>query len=64
MPQTEKPTEARHTVQATPSSDTSKPGVVLSVEIEEGQKVEWAWTHYPDGSRAVTGYSVVEEAAG
>jgi len=59
-------TEEKRIVHASSSSSSasSNPGAVLSVELEEGQKVEWTWPHYPDGSKAVTGYSVVEEAAG
>ena len=57
-------TKEKRIVQAPPSSGSARPGAVLDVELEEGEKVEWTWTHYPDGSKAVTGYSVAEGAAG
>ena len=36
-----------------------RPPMLLSVEVENGETVEWIWTHFADGRSAVTGYRVV-----
>lgn len=33
---------------------------VISVALDEDEEVRWCWTHFPDGSSAVTGYDIVE----
>jgi hypothetical protein len=33
---------------------------VLSVALAPDEEVEWQWTHYPDGSSAVTGYIITK----
>jgi hypothetical protein len=45
-----------------PSSEHSLcPPVLLSVDVEEGEAVEWIWTHFADGNSAVTGYRIVPQ---
>ena len=36
-----------------------RPPALLSVEVDEGDDIEWIWTHYADGRSAVTGYRIV-----
>ena len=36
-----------------------RPPALLSVEVNEGDEVEWIWTHYADGRSVVTGYRIV-----
>lgn len=31
---------------------------VVSVQIADGEEVDWTWTTFPDGAQAVTGYTV------
>jgi len=33
---------------------------VISVVLNEGEEVKWCWTHFSDGSSAVTGYEIVK----
>jgi hypothetical protein len=40
---------------------SNHPGV-LSVELEEDEDVQWHWTHYPDGTSVVTGYTIIRKA--
>ena len=37
-------------------------GSLLSVTLEEDEDVLWHWTHYQDGRRAVTGYTIVPKS--
>lgn len=37
------------------------PSSVISVEIDENESVEWIWSIYPDGTRIVTGYNIVQK---
>ncbi|MGE0132334.1 MAG: hypothetical protein AB7U82_29985 [Blastocatellales bacterium] len=36
-------------------------GQIISVELNEDEDVSWQWTHYPDGTSAVTGYEIVKK---
>lgn len=36
-----------------------RPPALLSVEVSEGEEVEWIWTHDADGHSMVSGYRVV-----
>ena len=40
-------------------SDSS--GQVISVELNDDEEVIWRWTHYPDGTSAVTGYEIIKK---
>ncbi|MEM8546044.1 MAG: hypothetical protein AAGF66_18865 [Cyanobacteria bacterium P01_H01_bin.119] len=33
---------------------------VLSVELAAGEDVEWVWSSLPDGTRYVSGYTVLQ----
>ena len=39
-------------------------GQVISVELAEDEEVVWQWTHYPDGTSAVTGYKITKKIEG
>ncbi len=40
-----------------PSCDNYlRPPALLSVELDEGEEVEWIWTHDADGRSMLTGY--------
>ncbi|MEM9541614.1 MAG: hypothetical protein AAGA60_19230 [Cyanobacteria bacterium P01_E01_bin.42] len=34
---------------------------VLSVELGENENVEWVWTSLPDGTRYVSGYTIIQQ---
>jgi hypothetical protein len=34
-------------------------GEVISVFLSQDEDVEWTWTVYPDGTRKVTGYTII-----
>ena len=36
------------------------PSIVISVELNENEEVEWIWTTYDNGQRVVTGYNIIE----
>jgi hypothetical protein len=36
-------------------------GQVISVELNDDEEVVWRWTHYPDGTSAVTGYEIIKK---
>jgi len=47
---------------APPTNDNCLcPPMLLSVEVVEGESVEWIWTHFADGHSAVTGYRIVPQ---
>jgi hypothetical protein len=47
-------------VVAPPADDNRlRPPMLLSVEVEDEETIEWIWTHFADGRSAVTGYRVV-----
>jgi hypothetical protein len=41
---------------------TNLNGSFLSVEVDDGEEVQWHYTYYPDGSRIVSGYTIVEKS--
>ncbi|MGR5150042.1 hypothetical protein ACQKP8_26285 [Photobacterium alginatilyticum] len=43
------------------NSDANVPGSILSVELDEGEEVEWLWTHLENGKSAVTGYTIIKK---
>ena len=47
-------------VYAPAASGTDPSSSVISVVLNEGEEVKWCWTHFPDGSSAVTGYEIVK----
>lgn len=50
------------TVYAPQPKDNAEPPTVISVELDEGEEVEWIWTHTSDGESFVTGYTVIKNA--
>ena len=34
---------------------------IISVELDEHEAVEWQWTSLPNGSRYVSGYTILEQ---
>jgi len=49
-------------VVAPPADDNClRPPMLLSVEVEESESVEWIWTHFTDGHSAVSGYRIVPQ---
>jgi hypothetical protein len=61
MDQDKQPQSKKRTVCAPQSEASSKPPAVLSVELDEDEKVEWAWTHTSDGTSVVTGYTITKK---
>jgi hypothetical protein len=47
-------------VYAPAASGADASASVISVVLNEGEEVKWCWTHFPDGSSAVTGYEIVK----
>ena len=45
-------------VQVPTSDQYLRPLALLSVAGEEGEEVEWIWTHFTDGRSVVTGYRI------
>lgn len=41
------------------TADTS--AQVINVELADDEDVRWRWTHYPDGTSAVTGYEIIRK---
>jgi hypothetical protein len=35
---------------------------VINVELAGDEDVRWQWTHYPDGTSAVTGYEIIKKS--
>lgn len=46
------------TIIAPPPSDPEIPPSIYSVQINEGEAVEWQWLELPNGHRVVTNYSI------
>jgi hypothetical protein len=42
-----------------PPSAPLPPNCVVSVLLQPGESVEWTWTHDANGSRYVTGYTII-----
>ena len=52
--------QAASHVMSAPSADWHvRPPALLSVRVDEGEAVEWQWTHFVDGRSVVTGYRIV-----
>jgi len=45
-------------VHAPNPSATLRAGQVTGVLLAHDETVTWIWSHYPDGTRAVTGYRI------
>ena len=43
-----------------PNNDPISSGGILEAWILPHQEIEWTWTEYPDGTRKVTGYTIIE----
>jgi hypothetical protein len=41
---------------------TNVNGSLLSVELEDGEEIQWHYTYYPNGSCTVSGYTIVKKA--
>jgi hypothetical protein len=48
----------RRIIPAPPPVPPGTPAPVLDVVLDEDEEVVWHWTHGPDGTRVVTGYSI------
>jgi hypothetical protein len=54
----------KRVVTAPQSGSADKSAQVISVEIDDGEDVRWQWTHYSDGTSAVTGYEIIKKSEG
>jgi hypothetical protein len=54
--------EKKHVVVAPQVGSVDKSAQVISVELSEDEDVRWKWTHYPDGTSAVTGYEIIKKS--
>jgi hypothetical protein len=52
------PADRQH-VSAPGLDNVLRPPALVSVELDEGEEVEWIWTHYADGRSVVSGYRIV-----
>lgn len=43
------------------SHSSLPPNRVISVELEDGEDVEWMWMALPDGTKYVSGYTIVKK---
>lgn len=43
------------------SPSSLPPNRVISVELENGEDVEWVWASLPDGTKYVSGYTIVKK---
>jgi hypothetical protein len=48
-------------VVAPPASGTVRSAQIISVELTDDEDLRWQWTHYPDGTSAVTGYEIIKK---
>ena len=48
-------------VQAPATDYYLRPPALVSVVVEEGEDVEWIWTHFADGRSVATGYRIVNK---
>lgn len=46
------------------NNNVVRPPTLLSVMVEDGEVIEWIWTHFADGSSAVTGYRILPQFPG
>jgi len=54
--------EKTRVVVAPQVGSSDKSAQVISLELKEDEDVLWKWTHYPDGTSAVTGYEVIKKS--
>jgi hypothetical protein len=54
--------EKKRVVVAPQVGSVDKSAQVISVELSEDEDVRWKWTHYPDGTSAVTGYEIIKKS--
>ena len=57
-------TEGKRFVPAPSPSTSVRPGQVNGVYLGPDEEVTWEWTHYPDGTSAVTGYTIAKTRGG
>jgi hypothetical protein len=50
-----------YTIFVPENSDISVPGALSNVVVSTDEKVEWIWTHIPNGKSAVTGYRILKK---
>jgi len=51
----------KRVVAAPQAGSEEKSAQVISVELADDEEVRWQWTHYPDGTSAVTGYEIIKK---
>ena len=56
-----KTTEKKRIVQPPNAGGAELTSSVISVELNEGEEVNWLWTHFPNGQSVVTGYEIVKK---
>ncbi|MGH9842440.1 MAG: hypothetical protein ACREEM_27170 [Blastocatellia bacterium] len=54
--------QEKRTVLAPQIGSADSSAQIISVEIGEDEEVVWQWTHYPDGTSAVTGYEIIKKS--
>ena len=54
--------EKKRVVIAPQVGGSDKSAQVISVDLSEDEDVLWKWTHYPDGTSAVTGYELIKKS--
>jgi len=52
----------KRVVMAPEAGSEDKSAQVISVEMADDEEVSWRWTHYPDGTSAVTGYEIIKKS--
>jgi hypothetical protein len=52
----------KRVVMAPQAGSADKSAKVISVELSDDEDVRWQWTHYPDGTSAVTGYEIIKKS--
>jgi hypothetical protein len=52
----------KRVVVAPQAGSEDKSAQVISVELSDDEDVRWQWTHYPDGTSAVTGYEIIQKS--
>jgi hypothetical protein len=53
--------EKKRIVVAPQMGSIDKSAQIISVDLTEDEDVRWKWTHYPDGTSAVTGYEIIKK---
>jgi hypothetical protein len=52
----------KRVVVAPQAGSGDKSAQVISVELSDDEDMRWQWTHYPDGTSAVTGYEIIKKS--